>query len=1151
MRSREVHPRDVYANAPEQNAHARFLHNGVRTTKYTLLTFLPKNLWEQFQRAANVYFLIISFLTSLPTSAKNPIALIGTFIAVLTFTAIKEAYEDFQRYKNDKAINRRPAHCLRHGEMEEVEWQHVVVGDLVRVDKDNPIPADMFLISSTDAEYGKCYIDTRNLDGETNLKTRQALTKTKGVQTVGQLSSFKFKVHCEAPRPDIYSFSGTVTLGAEELPLSIDNVLLRGCILRNTKHVWGLVLYTGHESKVMLNTNEAPFKMSNVMRVMNRSLYLIFAFQAVLCLTNTVAALVWKNSVADDITYMGDVFDESQLGVGASDGAFLFESYLTFIVAYSHLIPISLYVAMEVVKLALKFLVDHDLEMYHEESDIPALARTSNLVEELGQVQFIFSDKTGTLTCNKMQFVGCSIAGSSFGMGGSRPLTAVGFVPTEKGTPTPSVHPRGRLAATASGRLVTGGTAAAVREFWQLLATCHTVVPEWERPLLPNGEEDMAATPTLRYQAASPDELALVMAARDAGYTFSARTPETVTVEGPDGQALHYGLLAVLPFDSDRKRMSVVLRCPDGKVRLYCKGADNIVLALLRPGQLTADRTETEEHLSAFSQEGLRTLVVAYRHLQPAQWEGWAARIQEASLVLDRQIREQRLAEVYEELEAGLDLLGATAIEDRLQDGVPDAIHSLRTAGIKVWVLTGDKQETAINIGYSCRLLSTDMEVHRLSKMGTGPVELLQGIKELTARIESESHGHGHRIKHHGIVVTGAVLVHALHGELRDAFLKLALLCEVCICCRVNPKQKADVVLLVKHNLPVITLAVGDGANDVSMIQAAHVGVGINGEEGTQAVRSSDYSIGQFRFLKKLLLVHGRWGYNRITLFILYYFYKNMTVALAEFFFAWYCGFSGQLFFANWLSLSYNAVFTSYPCIFALVYEQDLCKEVIMDYPKLYSTVGPAKKGFGRMVFVRWILTSLYHAAICFFIPVLSMDGANWEDGKEVGQWFVGTASFTCVILVVTFKMAVEVRMWTRLFVWITIISLLVYFITAIILSTRFIAGLPGLDWVLLGMIFQLFTAPRFYLVMVLVPVMALLPDFLWVFIHKNYFPSPSDLALRMQRGFLHTGEPAPKRLRVLTASERREREAIRKKESEGMEQPPMTAATPKGGGEP
>ena len=847
-------PRIIHLNNPPANSGNRYVDNHVSTAKYNVATFLPKFLFEQFSKYANLFFLFTAALQQIPNiSPTNRYTTIGPLIVVLLVSAGKELVEDFKRKNSDKSLNHSKARVLRGSAFENVKWVNVAVGDILRVESEESFPADMVLLASSEPE-GLCYIETANLDGETNLKIKQAIPETANLVSPSELSRLTGRVRSEQPNSSLYTYEATLTMqaggGEKELPLAPDQLLLRGATLRNTPWIHGIVVFTGHETKLMRNATATPIKRTQVERMVNMQILMLVTILVALSIVSSVGDLIVSKTAKNKLSYLyiNDTNAAKQF----------FSDIFTYWVLYSNLVPISLFVTIEVVKYYHAFLINSDLDIYYDRTDTAAICRTSSLVEELGQIEYIFSDKTGTLTCNMMEFRQCSIGGVQY----------ADEVPEDRRATEPNgpgIFDFNKLREN----LETHPSRTAIHHFLALLATCHTVIPEKrdEKP----GE--------IKYQAASPDEGALVEGAVMMGYRFTTRRPRSVTVI-IDDEENEYELLAVCEFNSTRKRMSAILRCPDGKVRCYCKGADTVILERLSKDNPIVEATL--QHLEEYATEGLRTLCLAMREVPEQEFQEWYQIYETASTTVSGN-RAEELDKAAELIEHDFYLLGATAIEDKLQDGVPDTIHTLQEAGIKVWVLTGDRQETAINIGMSCKLISEDMSLLIVNEETSTATR--DNIAKKLGQIRSQVTSGG-ELDTLALIIDGKSLTFALEKGLEKEFLDLAIMCKAVICCRVSPLQKALVVKLVKRNLKAILLAIGDGANDVSMIQAAHVGVGISGVEGLQAARSADVAIGQFRYLRKLLLVHGAWSYQRISKVILYSFYKNIALYMTQF---WVC----------------------------------------------------------------------------------------------------------------------------------------------------------------------------------------------------------------------------------------------------------------------
>eukprot|EP00300_Choanocystis_sp_HF-7_P009665 c16560_g1_i2.p1 GENE.c16560_g1_i2~~c16560_g1_i2.p1 ORF type:complete len:1234 (+),score=220.28 c16560_g1_i2:146-3847(+) len=1049
-----------------------FCGNATSTTKYTLINFVPKQLFEQFRRLANVYFLLIICIQFVPgLSPLNPFASIFPLVLVLVITATKEAIEDSRRAKQDRATNARAARVVRDGALVTVSWKDVRVGDIVQLGHGELFPCDLVLLSTT-GEHGLCYVETSSLDGETNLKIRQCREETQSrCGDMAAVSAFRGTVECEAPNNRLYTFKGSVTIGTERVPLDNRQVLLRGAQLRNTKSVFGLAVYTGHDTKLMRNATDPPSKQSRMDKLMNRAVVFIFAFQLSLCMFSGYWA-AYSHGGIRHAEYLGSMIRESSAYVGLL-------SFFSFLILLNVMIPISLYVSAEVVRVIQAKLMEADVEMYYAAKDTPMKARTSNLNEELGQVSYVFSDKTGTLTQNYMEFLKCSVGGHTYGYALTEAAIGAALREGRHVTPSPLASKASedgefyfddpRLLERLRGH---HETAPSIDEFLTLLAVCHTVIAE-PSDTVPSG---------LLYQAASPDEGALVQAARGLGYRFASRTAGEIVILA-DGSERTYELLNVLEFTSSRKRMSVIVKDKrDGRTLLLTKGADSIIYAMLHEGQ-DALKATTLAHLEEFAKEGLRTLVLAMAELDPAVYDPWAARYAEASVAIEA--REERMAVLQDEIETGLKLIGATAIEDKLQDGVAETIQSLLQAGMRVWVLTGDKQETAVNIGYSCALLYEAMSLIALEGDSVdslaGKIALaMDRYKDFTGDI--------------GLVIDGRALEFALDPKLAPQFLALATKAKSVICCRVSPLQKALVVQLVRSSLPVVTLAIGDGANDVSMIQAAHVGIGISGNEGMQAVMASDYAIAQFRFLKRLLLVHGRWCYNRLAMLILYSFYKNMVFVIPQFIFCFFAAGSAQtMYHSNFIPL-FNVFFTGLPIILIASLDQDVSASRSLEFPELYKG-GQTNHAFNMRLFLLWIANAIVHALFIFFGVTLSIGITSQSNGQATDVFFMGTVIFTLVVLVVSGKVGLHTQYWTHLH-WIALlVSLASWFITLAISAVATVL-FPEMTW----MAFRMMGTASVWALSLVVLVACLFLDLSIIYIRRRVRPRRVHIIQELQQ---------------------------------------------------
>ncbi|KAJ0803482.1 putative P-type phospholipid transporter [Helianthus annuus] len=1008
--SRVVYCNDV--DNPEA-VQLRYRGNYVSTTKYTAVNFLPKSLFEQFRRVANIYFLVVACVSFSPLAPFRASSILFPLLLVIGATMAKEGVEDWRRRKQDIKANNRKIHVYRDHSFSERKWKDLRVGDLVKVHKDEYFPADLLLLSSSYPD-GICYVETMNLDGETNLKLKHAFDFTASLQDDDSFRQFKAVVKCEDPNEDLYSFVGNLSYNNNQHPLSLQQVLLRDSKLKNTEYVYGVVIFTGHDTKVMQNATDPPSKRSKIERRMDKIIYILFSTLISISFIGSIFFGIRTNRDLNNGSYRRWYLEPSRttaLYDPKRPALAALLHFLTGLMLYGYLIPISLYVSIEMVKVLQSVFINQDQDMYHEETNRPARARTSNLNEELGQVDTVLSDKTGTLTCNSMEFVKCSIAGVSYGRGMTEVELALAKRKNVEQLDAGNTSNISDDHAVKSRKSVKGfnfwderimdsqwvnePNSDVIQKFFRVLAICHTAIPEVNRD-----------TGELSYEAESPDEAAFVIAAREVGFEFFQRTQTSISLhEFENGKTVDrsYELLNMIEFSSARKRMSVIVRNAENQLFLLCKGADSIMFEKLsKESQPFED--QTKNHINKYAEAGLRTLVVAYRPLDEVEYKTWEEEFLKAktSVSLDR---DSLIDAAAEKIEQDLILLGATAVEDKLQKGVPECIEKLANAGIKIWVLTGDKMETAINIGYACRLLA-------------------QGMKQIVITLDSPDIKSLEKLRDREAIAKASR--ESIEKQLREGRSQIDLAtskidCSSVICCRSSPKQKALVTKMVKEGTRKTTLAIGDGANDVGMLQEADIGVGISGAEGMQAVMASDFAIAQFRFLERLLLVHGHWCYRRIAMMICYFFYKNIAFGFTLLWFEAHASFSGQPAYNDWYMSFYNVFFTSLPVIALGVFDQDVSARLCLKYPLLYQE-GVQNILFNWPRILGWMFNGVLSSMIIFFICKNStIHQAFREDGHVIDYEILGVLMYTCVVWAVNCQMALSINYFTwiqHFFIW-------------------------------------------------------------------------------------------------------------------------------------
>ncbi|KAM4071755.1 hypothetical protein ACJW30_11G082300 [Castanea mollissima] len=1077
----------IYINDPvKTNEKFEFAGNSVTTSKYSFITFLPKNIFEQFHRVAYIYFLAIAILNQLPQ-----LAVFGRGVSilplafVLSVTAIKAAYEDYRRHRSDRIENNRIASVLVNNQFQPKKWKDIRVGEIIKIHASETLPCDMVLLSTSDPT-GVAYVQTVNLDGESNLKTRFAKHET--LFKMPEKEKVIGLIKCEKPNRNIYGFQANMEVNGRRLSLGPSNIILRGCELKNTEWGIGVAVYAGRETKAMLNNSGAPSKRSRLETHMNIEIIILSLFLVALCTVVSACALAWLLRHKNELNYLPyyrkkDLVgkDYNYYGVGLE----ILFTFLMSVIVFQIMIPISLYISMELVRVGQAYFMIRDTEMYDEASNSRFQCRSLNINEDLGQIKYVFSDKTGTLTENKMEFQRVSIWGVDYS-GAKSQIEPVGYSVQVEGKvikPKMNVKTDPELLQLSERRNDTK-EGRHVYDFFLALAACNTIVP------LVTDTSD----PTVKmidYQGESPDEQALVYAAAAYGFMLIERTSGYIVID-IQGERQRFNVLGLHEFDSDRKRMSVILGCPDKSVKVFVKGADSSMFGVTDKSLNKNILHATESHLHDYSSLGLRTLVVGMRQLSASEFEQWHSSFEEASTAVIG--RAALLRKVASAVENNLCILGASAIEDKLQQGVPEAIESLRIAGIKVWVLTGDKQETAISIGYSSRLLTSKMTqiiINNNSKESCRKSledaivmsKKLTTVAGVTDNIGGSSEASPTPV---ALIIDGTSLVYILDSELEEQLFQLASKCSVVLCCRVAPLQKAGIVALVKKRTADMTLAIGDGANDVSMIQMADVGIGISGQEGRQAVMASDFAMGQFRFLVPLLLVHGHWNYQRMGYMILYNFYRNAVMVFVLFWFVLFTAFTLTTAINEWSSMLYSIIYTSVPTIVVGILDKDLSRKTLLKYPQLYGA-GQRHECYNTKLFWLTMVDTIWQSVAIFFIPLLAYWGSSIDISSLGDLWILA------VVILVNLHLAIDVIRWnwtTHAAIWGSIIA--TFICVTVIDALPFLIGY----WA----IFEVAKTATFWLCLLACVIVGLIPRFVVKYLYQYYSPCDVQIAREAEK---------------------------------------------------
>ncbi|XP_057210983.1 probable phospholipid-transporting ATPase IIB isoform X1 [Triplophysa rosa] len=1033
-RKKELKARTVWLGHPEK-CEEKYPKNAIKNQKYNIVTFVPGVLYQQFKFFLNLYFLVVACSQFVP-SLK--IGYLYTYWAPLAFvlsvTMVREAVDEVRRCRRDKEMNSQLYSKLTMRGKVQVKSSDIQVGDLIIVEKNQRIPADMIFLRTSE-KTGSCFIRTDQLDGETDWKLRVAVPCTQRLSALGDLFSISAYVYAQKPQLDIHSFEGNFTREDCDPPihesLSIENTLWASTVVASGT-VIGVVIYTGKETRSVLNTSQSKNKVGLLDLELNRLTKALFLAQVVL----SVVMVALQG-------FLGPWF----------------RNLFRFVVLFSYIIPISLRVNLDMGKSAYGWMIMKD-------ENIPGtVVRTSTIPEELGRLVYLLTDKTGTLTQNEMVFKRLHLGTVSYGMDTmdeiqSHIIQSYAQVSTTQSngsseSSTPSRKPQ------PPAPKVRKSVSSRIHEAVKAIALCHNVTPVYEsrsngassEPESTEADQDFSDD-NRTYQASSPDEVTLVRWTESVGLTLVNRDLTSLQLKTPAGHILTYYILQIFPFTSESKRMGIIVREEaTGDITFYMKGADVAMASIVQYNDWL------EEECGNMAREGLRTLVVAKKSLTEEQYQDFESRYNQAKLSIhDRALK---VAAVVESLEREMELLCLTGVEDQLQVDVRPTLELLRNAGIKIWMLTGDKLETATCIAKSSRLVSRSQDIHV--------------FRPVSNRGEAHLELNAFRRKHDcALVISGDSLEVCLRYYEHE-FVELACQCPAVVCCRCSPTQKAQIVRLLQQHTANRTCAIGDGGNDVSMIQAADCGIGIEGKEGRQASLAADFSITQFKHIGRLLMVHGRNSYKRSAALGQFVMHRGMIISTMQAVFSSIFYFASVPLYQGFLMVGYATIYTMFP-VFSLVLDQDVKPEMALLYPELYKDLTKGRS-LSFKTFLLWVLISVYQGGILMYGALVLFD-----------QEFVHVVaiSFTALILTELLMVALTVRTWHWLMVVAELFSLACYLASLAFLNEYF-----GIGRVTLGAFLDLsFITTRVFLWKVcVITLVSCLPLYIIKYLKRKFSP--------------------------------------------------------------
>ena len=588
--------------------------------------------------------------------------------------------------------------------------------------------------------------------------------------------------------------------------------------------------------------------------------------------------------------------------------------FMRFIVLFCGIIPISLRVNLDLSKGYFSYLINNDNKIKG------TVVRNSNFPEDLGRVSYLFSDKTGTLTKNEMIFK---------------------CLNTEKES-LDSIFDLEKIK-----NIIINKNNDIIYDCIKTMSLCNNVTPILDKKGNVNS-----------YQASSPDEISLVEFAVKCGIKLIFRNDNEIKIE-ENGEILSYQILGNFPFSSNTKRMGIILKDnKTNKIIFYLKGAENIIVNFVLKNQINI----INENAEILAKKGLRTLVLSKKEISEDLYNNWKIKYEEAKLSMSK--REEKIQNVINQLEYEMNFLCVTGVEDLLQDNVKETIENLRKGGIKIWMLTGDKAETAKCISVSTGLKSDYQKIFSILYNFETGISIEKIIEKIKKKLNEFNKKAIEKPNENILLIEGKIIDFCLRKELKKLFFLTAIKSPCVICCRCSPTQKSQIVKKIKKYIKKNerTCSIGDGGNDVPMILKADIGIGIVGKEGLQASLSSDFSIQKFEILNILLLWYGRLTYKNSAKMSNFIIHRGLIISFIQCIFSCIFYYNAVALYNGFLILGYSTLYTIFPAM-SLLLDYDINYNDIIKFPSLYRGLLKGRE-LSIKNFLGWTWKSIFQATI-------------------------------------------------------------------------------------------------------------------------------------------------------------------------------------------